>query len=163
MATINSGITMRILPLTQYGFTGIGASKNISFPIGQHIEAGVFTEADLLVRLHSGTTMSAGQTLSVSLAADGYDFEDPANVFITSPLVSFTQSGAPTSLPVYSVVTASASALPFGRYVAIVVSASQPAVAAAFNVNLSVDLTLKGGDPRAMPMSPNSFRGYRLL
>jgi hypothetical protein len=80
MATINSGITMRILPLTQFGFTGIGASKNIAFPIGQHIEAGVFTEADMLVRLHTGTQMSAGQSLSVTLSQDGYDFEDPANV-----------------------------------------------------------------------------------
>jgi hypothetical protein len=152
---------MRILPLTQFGFTGIGASKNVSFPIGQHIEAGVFTEADMLVRLHTGTQMSTGQVLSVTLSQDGYDFEDPANVFM-NPLVTFQQSGAPT-LPLYSVTTALASTYPFGRYVAIVVTALQPATATTFNVNLSVDLVLKGGDPRSMPMSPNSYRGYRIM
>jgi hypothetical protein len=163
MATINSGITMRILPLTSYNFANIQNSKNIQFNVGQHIEAGVFTEADLIVRLHTGTVMSAGQIFSISLGTDGYTMEDPTSNFFTAITgVAFTQTGAPT-LPAYSVTSASATTTPFGRYLVVALSATQPAAATTFTVNVSVDLVLKGGDPSALPMGPNSFRGYRVL
>jgi hypothetical protein len=160
MATINSGITLRLMPLTSFTLTNIKASSSIAFPIAQHIEAGVFTEADLIVRLHSGTTMSAGQSVAFSIVPDGWDFEDPTGSFLGTALATFTQSGAPT-LPAYSVTSTGTSA--FGRFLSVSMPATQPSTAATLVVVASVDLVLKGGDPTNLPRSPNGFVGYRIM
>jgi hypothetical protein len=163
MATINSGITMRIIPQTLYDFSNLQGSQSMNFPLGQHIEAGQFTEVDVLVRLHAATVMSEGQTLQVALFTDGYDFSDPASVFFSSgPIAEFSQAGVPT-LPAYNIFSASATDTPFGRYIAIQIGATQASSATTLIAAVSVDITLKGGDPSAMPMSPNSYRGYRIL
>jgi hypothetical protein len=163
MATINSGITMRIIPQLFFQFGNVVASNHITVPLGVHIEAGPFTEVDVLVRLHNGTSLAANQTLTINLLTDGYDFEDPGNPFFSaSALASLPLTNANT-VPYYGVFSASASSTPFGRFLAITLQAQQPAAGGVFNVNISVDMTLKGGDPSAMPMAPNSYRGYRIL
>jgi hypothetical protein len=165
MATINSGITMRVMPINSFAFSGLGAGAGMQFLVAQHIEAGVFTELDLIVRLHTGTNMAAGQTLKVVVAQDGYDDQDPASLFAGANLATVTQSGAAT-VPFFSVATAAGGTgtTPWGRYLGVYVSATQSGTGGTtFIANLSIDLVLKGGDPSSLPMSPNSFRGYRLL
>jgi hypothetical protein len=163
MATINSGITMRIIPILPFGFGSVQNNSHITIPLALHIEAGQFTEADLLVRLHAGSSIAAGQTLAFNLFQDGYDFEDPASVFLATTAIATVTFTSTSSPPAFGVATAGSSTEPLGRYLAVNMVATQPAAAVAFNVYVSVDLVLKGGDPSAMPMSPNSYRGYRIL
>jgi hypothetical protein len=162
MATINSGITVRLLSRTVFNVPG-GINTSITFPIASHLDTSVFTEADLLVRFHGGTggtsLPSAGQTATVNVLPDGYDFADPASVFTGSSIAS-AQITNSTSIPYYTVL---AIPTPFGRLLSFNLVVVQTSTGGAITVALSLDINLKGGDPTGMPLMPNGFRGYRIM
>jgi hypothetical protein len=161
MSTVNSGITIRVCPRTLFTFTGLGASGATTIPIAQHIDIAPFTEAELAIRLHSGTTMSAGQTLSFSVLPDGYAFDDPTAVFSGTASTYTTSPVGPPTTPFYNVLQVSGS---FGRLLSVNIVATQGSTGGtAFQPAISLDLVLKGGDPGGMATMLNGFRGYRIL
>ena len=83
MPTTNSGVTMRLLPITSFTFSGLGANAGMTIAIAQHIDVTSYTEAHVLFRYHAGTTFTASTTqkLQAAVYADGWDFEDPATLF----------------------------------------------------------------------------------
>jgi hypothetical protein len=166
MATVDGGITIRLLPRTVYSFggsTGLTANGSASFLVARHFDLSVFTEADLLVRAHAGSAIGVlGGTFVVQAMYEGYDFQDPAADFLQNPSpagnVSMSNS---TTFPFFAVVSIPS---PFGRHLAVQVTATQAgSTNAALTVALSVDLALKGGDPTAMSLAPNTYRGYQIL
>ena len=161
MATVNSGLHLRLLPLTKIDFSNtiLANSAVQTITIAQHIEAHSFTIADLVVRTHAGTSIGAGASLKVNLVADGYDFEDPASQFLSSTNAAQIVLGPSLSGASYNIQSGSAQ---MGRHLAVQLVATQPAAAVALVVFISIDLTLKGGDPSGLMNGPNSFRGYRI-
>jgi hypothetical protein len=157
-----SGLTKRIVPITTYTFGNLAASDTSLVVVGQHVDATTFTEADLLVRFHKGTTIGTG-TFTVGLIADGWTLNDPSAAFlpppfsILAPPPGTVQVGSTTSFPFYSAVTP----VSWGRFVAVVLVAAQGAAVGALTAVMSVDLALKGGDVAGLPMGPNGYRGYR--
>jgi hypothetical protein len=176
MATINGGMTMRIIPRQGYIFTGLGASGQATVMIASHIDVSAFQEADLLVRLHPQSVIPSGANVVVGLVTDGYTFDDPAPAvaagqffFGSAPAaglpgcVQITSSNTPPFFAVASMNQGSTTT-PFGRLLAVQMIATQGTTGGAnFGVFMSLDLVLKGGDPRMLAMNPNSFRGYRIM
>jgi hypothetical protein len=163
MSTVNSGIVLRVLPRTVFTFTGLGASPAAAtVPVAQHIDVTPFTEAELQIRFHAGSTgLSAGQTVSVSVLPEGYTFDDPTAVFTGTPATFTTPAGGPAALPFYTLLPVPTG---FGRLLSVSVVANGGNVAGAnYQFALSLDLLLKGGDPGAIAMMPNGFRGYRIM
>jgi hypothetical protein len=179
MATVNSGLTIRVTPRALYNFTGLGAGPAQSvILIAQHIDVSVFQEVDILVRFHGGTIIPTTATVTVGLLADGYDFSDPAPATTAGVPSAFfgpnVASGQPgvvqatnaTSFPAMfiSSMNQGATTTPFSRLLAVqLVAVGGTAAGAMFQALLSVDLVCKGGDPSHLPMMPNGFCGYRLL
>jgi hypothetical protein len=164
MGTVNTGITIRLVPRTLYvfgGATGLVAGGTVTVPIARHIDASTFTEADLLVRAHSGTSIAVGGgggNFGIQPFDDGYDFEDPDVDFVTG--VSVIPINNATVIPFF---TSFSIASPFGRLLGVQLVANQNAANGVLSIALSVDLVLKGGDPSALPMMPNAYRGYRIM
>jgi hypothetical protein len=164
MATANTGITKRIAALATYPFDSLTDSAVSSIIVGQHIGATTFTESDILVRFHTGTTITSGK-FRVAVVPDGYDFSDPAAAFVAPPIGGFTppagavEVSSDTTFPFYAVVAGPAS----GRLVAVVLIATQGSGGDALTAVLSVDLSLKGGAPGYAPWMPNGYRGYRIM
>jgi hypothetical protein len=174
MSTINSGLSMRIVPRSNYSFTALTATTGAAaVQLAQHIDVSVFTEADLMVRYHTGTTVPTGATLLVGAVSDGYDFEDPANYFLppgtlTSASPGTIQITSSTTYPFYGVTSlglggSTSAATPMGRLISIALFVTQGSTSGNIIALLSVDLILKGGDPRSLPAMPNGYMGYRLL
>jgi hypothetical protein len=176
----DSSLRMRILPRTKYDFSNLQTTTSMSVVLAQHIDASVFQEVDLIVRLHGGTNIAnAASTIVVGVVPDGYDFSDPAPVtgagaygdFLTpAPVrvgVGAVAASSTTTIPSYQVaslnVGGGAVPAPFGRLIAVTLYAAQGAASSALVAVLSVDVVLKSGDPTALPLMPNGYRGYRLL
>jgi hypothetical protein len=164
MGTVNSGITIRLLPRTLYAFggaTGLVAGGTVTVPIARHIDASTFTEGELMVRAHSGTSIAVGGgggNFGIEVFDDGYDFEDPAVDFVAG--LGLLPINNATPIPFFGLLPV---ASPFGRLVGVQLIVNQNAANAALSIALSVDLVLKGGDPSALPMMPNGYRGYRIM
>ena len=77
----------RVLPMTRVDFGGLAGSQTQNFLLGKQLEVSSGQGLDALVRLHTGTTIGTGASLTFSLHGDGYDFGDPTTEFAT-PLVS---------------------------------------------------------------------------
>jgi hypothetical protein len=167
MATINSGMVLRCFPRVNLNFSNLAANGTQGLVLATHIDTTTFTECDLIVRYHSGTTISGstGAQLLISVLPEGYDFDDPASSFNsnTSPVfgASYTVSvTTATSYPYYGVAQATS---PFGRFVMVGAWAQMGSTTGTLNAFVSADLVLKGGDPSGLPTAPNSFRGYLIM
>jgi hypothetical protein len=149
-------MVLRVLPKTLYDFLRLKASTPITLHLVSKIDVSVFTEAEWIIRLHAGTIPNPAQ-LQFNSVFDGYDFADPALVFTTigaSTIISSTNAA-----PYYTTLNVGSN---FGRLLGLDMIATAPA-AGAFNATISVDLALKGGDPRDLVDVANFYRGYGVL
>ena len=152
-AATTTGTIVRILPKTFYDFVKLKPSLTMTLRLASKLDVSVFTEAEWILRLHAATFSGASQ-IQFTNVFDGYDFGDPA--------LAFTQNGATATFaaantpPAYTTLSAGTN---FGRLLTLDMTATAPA-SGAFNVTISVDLALKGGDPRDMRDVANLFRGY---
>ena len=114
------------------------------------------TEVDLIARTHpgSGNTMGTGNTITVGMVPDGYDFGDPSSQFYGT---AFAGAVALAAAPSYGIQTVTSG---FGRLVAVQLTLTTGTVLPI--IYLSVDITAKGGDPEKLLNGPNSFMGYRI-
>jgi hypothetical protein len=165
------GMMLRVLPRTTINCGGLAASQQIFIPIAQHIEASGFTEVDLLVRFHTAQ-LAAGTAVLAAVYSDGWDFDDPSinfgppgGVALAMGQPGVVQVTNATTFPYYQLAQlgGAQTTAPFGRLLNVGVLATMPAAVGNLNFTLSLDLALKGGGAGAMPMSPNTFRGYRIM
>ena len=153
MASINSGVIIRVLPRTSFDFGNIQGGT-FSFPLVQKISSSSFTEATWMIRLHA-VNVGAGAVMIFTSVLEGYDFGDPGTIFFSS---GSTLSIPPaTTAPFYNVLAAPVGT---GRLLRLDLAATQPGAAVACNAIISVDLALKGGDGSAYVMAANEFGGY---
>lgn len=61
--------------------------------------------------------------------------------------------------PSYALLTV---AKPSGRLLSLSIVGHQGSNTTACNVTLSIDITMKSGDPSALPLDYNTYRGYRI-
>jgi hypothetical protein len=165
-----SGMIVRIIPLIKYDFGDLGAGGTSFFPLAVHVDVSVFAEVDLMVRVRSGT--SATGNVLVAITPDGYTFDDPATNYFPQTPPTYASPGtayfdSTATFPQYVVSSVgqnlgSASA-PMARLMAVGLLATQGEGEDDLTVELSVDLALKGGNPKALPMMPNGYRGYRVM
>jgi hypothetical protein len=153
MASINSGLIIRVLPRTAFDFANIQAGT-FSLPLVQKIAAGSFTEATWMIRLHA-VNVGAMALLTFTSILEGYDFGDPGMIFFQSGPTLNVNPGA--TAPFYNVLAAPTGT---GRLLRLDLTATQPNPAVPLNATISVDLSLKGGDGSAYAMAPNEFGGY---
>jgi hypothetical protein len=154
MASINSGLILRVLPRTAFDFTNI-QNGNFSFPLVQKIASGSFTEATWMIRLHALNIAGAGASINFVSVLEGYDFGDPGTIFFQSgPQLVINNTN---SAPFYNVLAAQPGT---GRLMRLDLNVIQAAAAVTCTATISVDLALKGGDGSAYVMAANEFGGY---
>jgi hypothetical protein len=175
MQATGSSLTMRVLPRTLYDFSNLGLGTAMTIVVAQHIDASVFQEADLHVRLHPGTVIANSSSwFTIGLVPDGYDFDDPAPLaagayadFLgatpTRTVPGAFQVLGTTTFPFFTVVSLNQSSA-FGRLLAVTLYASQQGTGGtALKAVLSLDLVLKSREPRDLPAMPNAYCGYRII
>lgn len=150
----NTGLILRILPKTLYDFTNIANGSAITIPLASKVDVSVFTEAVWIIRGHSATITGS---IAFTSLLDGYDFGDPATSFSANGGTSTFTGGTP--IPAYTTLSAGSN---FGRLIGLKMVATQSAGGGTMNIQLSVDLALKGGDPRELTAIANFYRGYRV-
>ena len=163
MGTINGGMTLKLTPITKYDFSSLKASGTVAQVLCQHVDVSNYTEAELEIRFHAGTSMPTGTSLSVQAYEDGWSSEDPAAVF------SNVNNAGGTAFANYAVPAASAFPLyqilnlpvPTGRLINLYLVAQQPVSPLGLIALLSVDIVVKGGDMTGAQMGPNTYLGYR--
>jgi hypothetical protein len=164
MAAVASGMTMRLLPKTNYDFLNLATGTNQTIVLCQHIDVSVFQEVSFLVRQHAGSIATAGSTIDINVLADGWTLEDPGIVLTSTTDASATVLGqvhltSTFNAPAYSLLTV---AKPAGRLLSVNIAAHQTTTNTVCNVTLSIDVTMKSGDPSALPLDYNTYRGYRI-
>jgi hypothetical protein len=164
MTAVASGMTMRLIPKTTYTFSNLAASSNMSFLLCQHIDCSVFQEASFLVRVHSGT-IGTTATIKIDVVADGWTLEDPG-IALTSlndasgtALGNFTLANGGALTAAYGLINV---AKPSGRLLSVQITGTQVAAVQTITAAISIDLTLKAGDPSNLPLDYNTYRGYRI-
>ena len=98
---------IRLLPVTTYTFSTLGNSGTVTIPLAQHIETLGFTEADFLMRYHSGGSIGAtGATLAAAVLSDLWVADDPTAT-MTQTLVGTGSNivGHGATFPVGQVIT----------------------------------------------------------
>ena len=150
----HDGTIVRILPKTFYDFAKLKLSTTMTLRLASKLDVSVFTEAEWILRLHAATFTGVSQ-IQFTNVFDGYDFGDPALVFTQNGATAVFAAG--NTPPAYTTLSAGAN---FGRLLTLDMTATAPAGAGAFNVTISVDLALKGGDPRDIVDVANFYRGY---
>jgi hypothetical protein len=165
-----SGMILRVIPFIKYDFGNLSAGQAATFPLAMHIDVSVFTEVDLIVRARSGS-IASGNFL-VALIPDGYTFDDPATNYFPATPPAYGDAGTAyfdmsATFPSYQVSSVGqnlgSSSAPTGRLIAVGLVATQGESGGALMLEFSADLVLKGGNPRALPMMPNGYRGYRIM
>ena len=158
-APVSSGLHLRISPLNITDFGNVKNSSALSLILALHIEAHTFTVADFVVRSHAGTNLGGGGGGNVvfDLLADGNDFADPSTSFLGGTVLP-----APITLGAAGSYQLATSSKPFGRFLAVKLTATQSAGGGALVAAYSIDVTLKSGDGSALMNAPNSFPGYRI-
>ncbi len=162
MSTVNSGVAIRVLPRTVFNMLGLSNGGTAAFLIARHIDITPFTEAEFLVRVHSGTSITGTGPgmFQVQPVIDAYDFADPATDFNLPVAGATTTINSGTAVPSVAVLNVGTT---FGRLLGIQLTGTGGASMSALSLALSLDLIVKGGDPAAISGMPNAFRGYRII
>jgi hypothetical protein len=163
MAAVASGMTMRALSKTPYDCSNLAASTTQTIILCQHIDVSVFQEVTFLIRAHAGS-IGASATLTVNILADGWTLEDPGLSLTNTADAGGTALGSyvlnnSTTYPAYGLLTV---AKPSGRLLSLNLVASQFSSVRTIQATLSIDVTMKSGDPSALPLDYNTYRGYRI-
>ena len=154
MSTVNGGLFRRLLPITTRDFSGIQGNMTMVITAATHVPAVAFSVAEVVFRLHTGTSLGAGTSVTLAVHGDGYSDQDPSTTFDNTLASTSVSSWTGPQLQILTVPPG------FGRYLRATVTGVQPAAPQALVVVVSVDLVLKGGDPEGITGSPNEFRGY---
>jgi hypothetical protein len=161
MPTMGSQALVRVLPRTRYDF-GPLTDATVRFPIAQHIDILGYHQATVQVRIHSGE-LPAGAQLSVQLADDGFDADDPGAAPLQTATVDGTDIavlpvGKGTRFPFYQSLSTPIPGV-LGRLLAIMVSFTGGPKGGP-SVELSVDLVLTGGSVGSTIHQPSTYLGY---
>lgn len=135
-----AGQTVRILPRTDYDFSGLATGSTATVVIARKLDTSRWREAIIMMRLHAATWPASSQ-VTLTYGPDGYTDEDPAAIWNTTPntLLVFVQgSDAPPNVKVGSL------SVPFGPLVKLNLLFVTAAAAGTFKPSISVDLNLKG-------------------
>jgi len=162
MTTIASGMTMRLLPKTNYNFDKLQTSQTTTFAICQHIDVSVFQEVSFAIRFYGGT-LGTGASIAFAVVADGYTLDDPTAFFATADATgtafgSFSFSST-TPAPAFTVLTVTK---PCGHLLNVTLTATQGSSLTSVNGTFGIDVTMKGGDPSSLPLDYSTYRGYRI-
>jgi hypothetical protein len=161
VATIGSQVLIRVVPRTQYDFSGL-RNGVVRIPIAQHIDVLGFQRATLQVRIYSGT-LPAKSRLQIHLADDGFSADDTTNAFLQTTTASgeeigTLQLGEGTVFPFYQSISTAVPGV-IGRMMAVMVSLTGGADGGP-SVVMSLDLVLTGGSVGSTIHQPSTYLGY---
>ena len=161
MATIGSQVLIRVVPRTQYDFSGI-RNGVVRIPIAQHIDVLGFQRATLQVRIYAGT-LPAKSRLQIQLADDGFSADDTTNAFLQTTTASGEEIGTlqvaeGTVFPFYQSISTAVPGV-FGRMMAVMVSFAGGTHGGP-SVVMSLDLVLTGGSVGSTIHQPSTYLGY---
>ncbi len=164
MPTVYSGIVLRLLPKTAFDFSKITAGNSQTLTLAQHIDVAPFTEATFILRAHA-VSIAGGATIDFNVLIDGFDFDDPGVTGFLQPnnagggaIAQLNMTNA-TTAPFFANLSVPSN---YGRFLALQLSGVVPGGGVGGTCTISVDLSLKGGDPTARAFVPNSFLGYAM-
>lgn len=137
-----SGMTVPVIGMTPFNFTGVAANSGASVILAQNIDVTAFTEATVLVRVHAiGITAASQAEIAVSVYGVLPSPQDPATYFRTSSALATVTLDDGNAAGDLVVGTISA---PLGAFLTITVGGTMSSpVAASLTATLSVDLSLK--------------------
>ena len=145
-----AGRVVQIMPRTHYEFSSLPSGAAQLLVAAKDIDVSQYTEAALLVRLHSGQIGSGGNPkakIEVMLVAVGNTPEDPGQDFVDlTPLATatFEDTTVQGQEPPQFVVADVTSPAKMGSTVAVLVQGTQATGATPIiDVHLSVDLVMK--------------------
>ncbi|MBZ0119951.1 MAG: hypothetical protein K8H88_23380 [Sandaracinaceae bacterium] len=124
-------------------FSSLKASEDQEMVVAERVDVSQWTEATLMVRVHTASTIPGTASVKVLAYADGYTEEDPTTVFqaATASATVLLQGN-----PVVAAGTFSLALLddaPIGSMVRVTVKGHQAATVGTVKANISVDLALK--------------------
>jgi hypothetical protein len=142
-----AGQTVRILPRSDYTFTGLGASASATVVVARKIDTSMWREGVVLMRLHAVNYGGGASpaTIKLNMGPDGYTDEDPGLVwtFPSATLLTFTE-GTDAAPSVKNAELAAAGSA-FGPLIQLLLVATQNGTAGTtFTASISIDLNLKG-------------------
>jgi hypothetical protein len=136
-----SGRLVNVIPRTVFDLSqGLGGSGTISVAIGDPVSLRDYTEAGMVVRVHSAT-ISANAQMSVNAFADGYIAY--SNFAYAGQFLGAASMNPGVVAP--SVIFASVACI--GEYAVIVFTANAASAGLTLKAVISVDLMLRNGDP----------------
>jgi len=146
-----AGELRRILPVTLFDWSSMGASQSNSICAVDYIDVSGWKEGQLVVRAHTGTNIGSGATLNVNLISMDPAEDDPATLFTEPP--SLAPNGLLSNVIVFSSTTnapymqMTSLIANFGTMARLVLVMNQPAGSpVSAKLVLSVDLILKTDD-----------------
>ena len=142
-----AGINQELLPKRLHDFSNVLGGQSQDVVIAKAVPIFQWREVLLVARLHdrNGVAWAAGQTIAVRLSAEAHTDEDPNTDFLFSPdlgSVTFNSGSAAPSMLVSAASFRSAFSN-YGGYMRVVITCTQAGMAATFQANLSIDLSLK--------------------
>ncbi len=133
-----AGRVIKVCPPRDFDFTNL-STGNETVVIGERIDASQYDVMDVLVRVHTATTISTNGAIAVQVVSDGFTNDDPSVDFFSDTLGQGTilSGTVPVGLNVESLSASDG----IGSMVAVRVVGT--AGAGAVTARLSIDLVMK--------------------
>jgi hypothetical protein len=149
-----AGFRLEIFNLRRFDFDGLAAGTSMEVVVREALNVSEFTEATLLVRTHTGTSIAGSSLVYVNANIYAPSPDDPANDVSFSKFSTRVQLDSSASVPG---LTTAAIVQNYGGLLRISVAGNRDAGGAAVDAVLSAEMSVK--------MSTPAFRQYvkRLL
>src|SRR5580692_547163 len=99
---VSTEMVMRIIPETPFTFDGLSIVHTQDIVVAQHVDISAFTEAELQIRVPSGT-VTTGTYIKVIVEPEGWTPEDPATSFAN--VIGRVSANIGTVFPFYTVLS----------------------------------------------------------
>lgn len=134
--------TVRAFGRTRFNYTAtqLPANQVVDAMVIPRINVTGSKTVEIVLRFHSGTTLTSGQKVEVIAVADAYTEEDPALFFRTAAVGTATLQNSTGAAP--AVVYASCTS-PFGSMITLIVRITQAGTAATIDATISCDVVMK--------------------
>ncbi|MCB9597275.1 MAG: hypothetical protein H6719_31410 [Sandaracinaceae bacterium] len=128
---------VRVCPPRDFDFSNVSTGTE-TIVVAERIDASQYDTIDVIVRVHTATTISTNGAIAVQVVSDGYTADDPSQDFFGSTIGNGTTLSGTLAAGGMTVESLSAS---IGSMVAVRVVGT--AGSGAVTARLSIDLAMK--------------------
>lgn len=169
-----AGRVLQLLRRSYFDMSSLGATAQVTILPLTRINVAEYTEGTLLMRLHPGSAIPTGATITAGFVADGFDPDDPAPAVSAAAkqapffagsygvaIISFDSTSHVPALGMAALVDAFNNPGHFGGLLQFEIIFQQGSSSTTFTAVLSAELSLKCG-PRRGAAWPRAARSEML-